>query len=492
MPQTPPPDFFEDSAGGPPGAPPGKEPPSASPQRPATPVSGPFADHVNINPTGFSPLQRTTAEPAIPSPAAPSSTRPPPTPNPRPAVATIPPAVDRANAESLDMAAAGLAEPMIPGPPWLGPRIRRRQIDLHWLFVAVLMLGSGLAFFGWRAAAQAGVAIGVALAFYILGSLLVRLIRRREPVDRPLYALNSALLLGACLPAGESLTLSVIAGGMLGVLIHLVGRSHRIRIHPVAAALLFAWVAPCLTTSHDLRSLELLVQHRPQPAVLRPERVVVGDLQDLAPTNHSQPWWVADDGPKHDALRRHEPATLLVRESRQVLRHDWFLGRMLASGELCRLEEVLLGSIPGRIGATSRALLMLLGLYLMFRRLSYWPMIASAIGAALAVLLILPIPGEPHLTPVAARLVQLPVLAIITFVAYMLLASPLLLLTLILAPSTAPTSHAGRVVYGIILGGVLMMTQWWPAPQAEFLALALAGVLSRPLDGLQRQGLGPG
>lgn len=472
MSQAPPPDSSGDSA---------------SPvSRPASPVSGAPAGEQGAPASNAA----STPRPDVPAPGASTlAARPVPAPVATPASPPAPAAIDRARAESLDMAAAGLAEPIIPGPPWLAPRITRRQIDAQWVFVAGAMLLAGTVFFGWRGAAQAGVAIGFALLTSFLIATIIRLTRRREPVDPPLYTLGAAMLLGACLPAGESLTLSIIAGGMLGVLVHLVGRSHRVRIHPVAGAILLAWILPIVSTSREARITELLVQPHTSRPVLRPERVVVGDLHDFGSEPLSHPWWVLEQEKRHDAQLRHEPAGLLVDESRKVLLNDWFLGRMLASGELCRLEEVLLGAVPGRIGATSRALLMMLGLFLMYRRLLYWPMIAAAIAGALAAMLALPIPGEPGLTLMGGKLVQLPILVVVTYIAYMLLGSPLLLLTLILAPSTAPTSHAGRVVYGALLGAVLMMTQWFSAAHAEFLALALVGVLSRPLDGLQKQGL---
>ena len=51
----------------------------------------------------------------------------------------------------------------------------------------------------------------------------------------------------------------------------------------------------------------------------------------------------------------------------------------------------MLGAAPGSFGATSRALLIALGLYLIYRRLSWWPMAAAALFGMLATLFLMPL-----------------------------------------------------------------------------------------------------
>jgi hypothetical protein len=69
----------------------------------------------------------------------------------------------------------------------------------------------------------------------------------------------------------------------------------------------------------------------------------------------------------------------------------------------------------------------------------------------------------------------------------MLLAPPLVLVVMILAPITAPIGGTGRLIYGALIGATAMAALWFIAePAAAFLSLVPASLLSPALDRLQR------
>lgn len=368
--------------------------------------------------------------------------------------------------------------------PWLAPVLHRAWVDLHWLLVALAMASAGLIFFGWRALLVLAVTAAAALGSSLLVRVVVQLLRPARQFDSPLHVLNLALLLGLALPMTLGLAIPALSGLLLGILAHLVGRGRRVRLHPVAMVLVLVWAMPALATwsAEPLRRSNFDPIH----AVLKPTRVVLGDLADVGRERPHEPWWIASPEADRDAIRRLPPAELVLRERRRMLEQETMLVQMLTSAELCRLEELLLGCVPGMIGGSSRGLLLFLGLYLMHKRLAWWPMALAALAAALATLAVMPM-GGPDGGIVLTRLLARPAPLAITYLAYMILASPLVMVVLILAPITAPISAAGRLVYGAIIGATAVAATWFvPLPPAAFLSLVLASLLSRPLDLLQR------
>lgn len=377
-------------------------------------------------------------------------------------------------------------EPPAPGPPWLGPILHRTQIDLNWLIVALVMAGAGMVFFGWRGMAGVCAVALVSLITYLLVTLVLDLLWPKHVSDSSLHALVLGLLLGVILPPSTDLTVGVLSGLLLGAVIPVVGRARRLRLHPVALALVFAWLLPAFFASHDLHSLEGAPRGSIE-AVLRPDRVFLGDLRKRTEMNMVEPWWSVADPTLPDAVHRFDPGVQMLKERKRMLQVDTLMVNMLQSGELCRLEEVILGSVPGSTGGSSRALIVLLGVYLMYRRMGTWQIPLIALLAAVAALLVMPLtaggPGGERLTIVAERLFSLPPRVAITYVSYFILASPLPLIMFILAPMAAPMSGTGRALYGLMIGSLTIAVLWaFASPQAAYISLVAASLLSRPLD----------
>jgi hypothetical protein len=369
-------------------------------------------------------------------------------------------------------------------PPWLGPNRTRRQIDALWLLVAGCLTAGGLFFFGWRGLCVVALTALAAVATWWLTRQVMRLVRPRVQIDSAMHLIVMAMLLGLALPVMRRPSIAVLAGMLLGIACHLVGRTHRLRVHPVALVMVVLWLLPAMLAPHGRgASAESIFQ--PINAVLQPGSVIVGDLNDASPQISRQTWSMAMRDPQYDAVNRAQPYELLIADQKKMLEPPSILVNMLGSGELARLEELLFGSVPGPIGGTSRALIIVLGLYLMYRRLSWWVTGAIAFIAALAALLVMPVHTADGWTIVIARLLALEPAVAVTYVSYILLASPLAFIALILAPLTAPTSNLGRIVYGTIIGAGLIIAQWTlQSPHATYLGLLVASILSRPLDWL--------
>ncbi|MCE9590663.1 MAG: RnfABCDGE type electron transport complex subunit D [Planctomycetes bacterium] len=366
------------------------------------------------------------------------------------------------------------------------PRTRRR-VDVEWLCVALVMLLSGLVFFGWRGVSQAVTTGLLALAGHLLLGVVVQTLKLRENHDPPLHAFVLGLLLGLTLPVVRQPWMPVLTGLLLAVSMHLVGRARMFRVSPVVLVLMLTWMLGVTTTGvADPQSR--LSPFGPLDAVLRPDRVIVGDVRKAPEEYGRRPWKETRSVPEQpsDAIRRLEPARLILTEKQRLLSDPNQLVNMLISGELITIEDILRGATPGTVGASSRVLVIVLGLGLMYRRLAHKRVALWALGSATLTLWMMPVVvAEGQHSIVIARLVQMPLSVGVTFTGYMLLASPFLVTTLILAPMTAPISGAGRAIYGCLIGAVGVAAMWaFNIPQAMFLGLFVAGLLSKALDEL--------
>ena len=363
----------------------------------------------------------------------------------------------------------------------------RRRIDMQWLVIGLIMLVGGMVFFGWRGLINVGLTVASCHLTYFAIARLRQRGRAEHGQHSQAYGLWMGLLMGVSTPLSLNLVVPIISGLLLGLAMHIMGRAHRLRIHPIAPVILLVWILPSLIYLADAPTMRQSLT-QPVQTVLRPGRVFIGDAADAGPTTN---WvdtlpWLDVTGPT-DSLRRKHQQTLLIREQRRILDDPNLLINMLRSGELVPLEELLFGAVPGPIGATSPLLLILLGLYLMYNRLASWRSAVAALAGALATYLLMPIAHDGDTTTVFARLLSMQPAAAITLVSYVLLASPWCLIVLILAPGVDPLSRKGRFVYGLIIGAIVMLCQWYTAtPETAFSSLVVAGLISRPLDALAR------
>jgi Na+-translocating ferredoxin:NAD+ oxidoreductase RnfD subunit len=357
------------------------------------------------------------------------------------------------------------------GPPWIGPLVNRRGYERWWLAVSAIMLVAATIFFGFRGLFLVCLTASVAMASFGLSRLVLRMVRGAWPPASMTSALHMGLMTGLTMPVMSQPWLSVAAGILVGVAVHVVGPIHRIRVHPVALVQLVLLLVVPLTGRLGV------------DAVLAPSRVVVGDVVNNVRTAGATVWINTAIPPGIDAIRRPAPDQILLEEQQRVLHHATRLLMLIKGGDLPRLADVLLGAAPGPVGATSAGLLIVLGLGLMHLRLGSWRMSAAAIMTVVLLMPLLPVDRPEGLTIGSLALAEMGWRLMVTYLSYQVLATPLLLFALILAPATMPRSKSGRVIYGVILGLWFATMRWFvPHEDIAYTALIVAGLLSPVLD----------
>ncbi len=386
-----------------------------------------------------------------------------------------------------------------------------------------MLTASALAFFGWRALLGVVVTGVAATLVYAVLAWGLRNVRSQRRVDSIRHTLAMGLLLGLALPVLTDLRLAAVVGAALGVVAHWVGRTHWLRAHPVAvvmvvlllAGVVFGEAWPWRVQSGLLGA---------QGQILRPNRMVLGDVKeagradaaadratdagtDATPENvaTTEPtatapatssaftyWWQlpAERG-QADALRRPTPAWQYCASSSRLSARRGTFREALRRGELRPLVEVVPGMVPGAVGGVSVILLVLAGLALMHQRLARLSVVILALLGAVAALLVLPVHGQGGWTWALTPLAEMRAPLAVTFLGYGLLALPLPMIVLVLAPDGQPFSALGRSIYGLLLGFGAVAAVWWlHRPEAAYLALLGVGLLARPLDRLRRERFG--
>lgn len=391
-------------------------------------------------------------------------------------------------------------QPPHAGPPWIGTAYSRAGIDAKWIGIACVMLVSASAFFGWRSLVWVLMTVVTAAATSFIMSLVMTRFRPAWRADPMSHVIAQAMLVALCLPPSREASPASMAGLLLGCVMPFVGRTRLVRASPVALVIVSLWLMPAV------RSLSWQQASRPYfkpiEAVLVPWRVFVGDIHDVADRAPDGPWYrwasarpqgtgapgVADE--PHDAAPRRSPSSLFLSDRLRILAAESMLGNMMTSGELASPEEIALGCVPGPIGATSRALLVLIGAYLLFHRLASWRMITGAIITGLATLMLMPVGAFAWRETVAAALWDHDRAFSLAYVAYLLFSSPLPLILLVLAPMSEPMTPRGRLVYGAVLGSSSVAAMWLSGmPPAAFVGLVIAGAVSRLLDRFKSRSL---
>ncbi|MEX0655695.1 MAG: RnfABCDGE type electron transport complex subunit D [Phycisphaeraceae bacterium] len=362
-------------------------------------------------------------------------------------------------------------------PPWLPPVHDRRLIDRQWLLVALLLLAWGLLFFGYRAAVSVALTMVVTVAVHALAGWGRRSLGLGRPREARGFVVVLGLLGGLALPVtGGGVGAwgwPVVAGVVVGLSAVWVGRSHAVRLHPVAvlgAVMLLAGVVTARGAT-------------PVEAVLWPAHTLAGDVADVGdPVRGPHPWvrWEADAS---DAAARPWLERLVLAEQRQWLASPERMRRQSGEGVLPAMEDVLLGAVPGGVGTTGVALLVGLGLYLVYRRLSSGVMLTAALLGAVGMLLVMPVRTEAGWTVVAGALAEPGPAMGLMWVTYALLGTSLVWMVCVLAPMGMPMGWRGRAVYGAIVGAGGVAALWGIGePWAGYAGLVAAGLVARPLD----------
>lgn len=352
-------------------------------------------------------------------------------------------------------------------------------------------LAAGLLFFGWRAAMVTALAIGGCVA---IEHFYYRVTRVPAMVGRS-HAYLTGLLLALTLPAFVPWYIPLIAAafaiivgkGIFGGVGHflwqpaLVGR--------LAVAVMFP---AALTTPFPAYP-----GHWP---VLAQNRVLVGDLTHARAVENYRHWRGRPAPPGADALLLPHPARTLdgltaVPPQFSALIHvpaDVPRARPAVLMRLPRINDLLYGARPGEIGETCVLVILVAGLYLIYRHYVSWTLPASFLLAAAAVAAVAPI----HLPGRHAAVVRvwLPLLKEgldvgFIYVTYQILSGGVMLAAFFLATemTSRPVTRGGQALFGVGCGAAAMMLKLYvDTPIPAYLAVLAMNTLTPTIDAIWR------
>lgn len=352
------------------------------------------------------------------------------------------------------------SRPIFPAltAPYLRAPEGVRTIFIVTLLAACGPLLGGLAMYGWRAGVVAAIAIFSCAAIervyyrvthvpallgrshaYLTGMLLALTLPPMAPWYVPVVAAAFAIILGKAVFGGVGHFLWQPA---------LLGR--------LAVAVLFASTLAPETWP-----------------VLSRDHVLWGDIQTAVKDTHVHLWSAEPAPAGADGLLSPHPAAVLAGLTRGTARYSALAtlpdpnavpgAAPTILSKLPPIENMLLGARGGGIGEGGAPLILLAGLYLIYRNYVKWQLPAAMLLAAAVVAAVAPV---SFAVPGGMRTVWLPIAAEeadvgCIYVCYQLLAGGLMLAAFFLATemTSRPVTTGGQVIFGLGCGALGMGMQ---------------------------------
>ncbi len=344
---------------------------------------------------------------------------------------------------------------------------------------ALAPLGAGLLFFGYRAAILALLSVVGCVG---IEGLYFRITRAPALADRR-HAVLTGVLLALTLPPHAAWYVPLV-GAAFAILIGKAifgGVGH------------FLW-QPALVGRLAIAGLFALPVLNPaQPSdwpLLAPPRIFTGDVTDCRPTTLYQGWDQTPLPAGGEGFLLPRPVQTL----RGLTHGDWpVYGSVLeVFGDLPPIRDLLLGATPGGLGETSALIILLAGLYLVYRHYVPAVLVMAMVTAAAFTVAIAPI---QLLGPTGTvRLEWLPITLEplehgFAYVSYHLCSGELLLAAFFLAPemTSRPVTPRGQLVFGLGCGVLAMLLRLYgPFPLSGYLAVLVMNTFTPVLERLTR------
>ena len=345
-----------------------------------------------------------------------------------------------------------------PLPATAAPFIRApegaRTVFLVTLAAACGPLAAGVVLFGWRAAFISALSISscvvIERAYYF--------VRRTPALLGRSHAFLTGVLLALTLPPFVDWYVPVVAAAFAIIVGKAVfgGVGH------------FLW-QPALVGRLAVAVMFSGTINPPQWPVLAREKLLLGDVRRSAPVSDFKAWRGQRAPQGADAFRMPTPSGRLAGlgadepafSAIAYIRTDIPRSRPAALRDMPSMVDMLTGARPGGIGETCAVVILVAGLYLMYRNYVKWHLPMAMLGAAACVAAVAPVrlAGAND----AIEVVWMPLLAEgldvgFTYVNYQLLSGELLLAAFFLATETTtrPVAAKGQVVFGIGCGAIAM------------------------------------
>ena len=380
--------------------------------------------------------------------------------------------------------------------PFLRAPEGARTVFLVTMLAAAAPLLGGLVLFGWRAGIVVALSAG-SCAF--VERLYYRVTRAPSLLGRS-HGVLTGLLLGLTLPAFVPWYVPVVAGAFAVLVGKAVfgGVGHFVWQPALVGRLAVTVLLPAQLT---VASAKFAAAPAPQPFLAR-GHLLVGDVTSAAraPDGLS---WRTETAPEGAAAFLVVPPAAMLRglTDRSAPRYGALVyvpedlpnPRPAGLLRLPPLANLLHGARPGGIGETSVVLVIVAGLYLVYRNFVKWQLPFAFVAAAAAAAAVAPIylvgPNDVTVTR------WLPIHAVeglgvgVTYVSYQLLATELLLAAFFLATemTSRPVGGGSQVVFAAGCGIVGMLLHLYTqVPTPFFMGVLAMNTFTPTLDRLWR------
>lgn len=359
--------------------------------------------------------------------------------------------------------------------PFLRAPETSRGIFTVMMAAAMAPLLAGVVFFGYRAALVASLSIG---ACALLERAYYRITRTPALMGRS-HALLTGTLLALTLPPFAPWYVPLVAAAFAIILGKAIfgGTGH------------FLW-QPALVGRLAVAAMFGMSLNPATWPVLSMASIITGDVtsQTCQPPASYRGWDATGAPAKHEGFLLPLPTRQL--HSLSNAEDPKYASISAAILDLPPLKDLICGARPGAIGETSVVVLLMAGLYLIYRNYVKWVLPVSFVLSAAAVVAVAPVfltGGDTLWFPICAQGWDVGV----TYVAYHLLGGELLLAAFFLAPemTSRPVTSSGQVLFGIGCGLVGMLIRLYMPlmllPLACFVAVLVMNTFT-PL--LERRG----
>lgn len=370
--------------------------------------------------------------------------------------------------------------------PFLRAPEKARTVYLVTLAAACAPLLAGVVMFGWRVLIVAALAIATC---GIVEKLYFRITHAPALLGRS-HAFLTGVLLTLTLPPHVPWYVPVV-GGTFAILVGKAifgGVGH------------FLW-QPALVGRLAVAVLFATTLNPPTWPLLSQENIVTGDIENTRRIEQYDGWQEQQPPPEADGFRLRHPAEI----TRQITLADepQFTGLAYTRTEIPRAKPALLrklppisdflyGARPGGIGETSALVIVVAGLYLIYRNYVKWQLPFLIIVSAWIVAAIAPVQlAGPNDT---VEWVWWPLFhegadVGFTYANYQVLGGQLVLAAFLLATemTTRPVTTGGQALFGVCVGvGAMVLQLYTATPIPAYLAVLAMNTFSPLIDGLWR------
>ena len=345
---------------------------------------------------------------------------------------------------------------------------------------------AGMALFGWRAAVVAALCVVSCVA---IERLFFRVSRTPAMLGRS-HAWLTGLLLALTLPAGVPWFVPVVASAFAIILGKAIfgGVGHFLWQPALVGRLAATVMFPALLAGAS-------------GGLLASDQLFRGDVREVAPVESYGQWRQAEAPAGAQGFRLPAPSQALRRLYDERTPHysaiafvpaqvDRAAGPLLA--DLPPINDMLYGARPGGIGETSAILIIVSGLYLVYRNYIKIQLPLAFLLAAAAVAAVAPVTlagHEAHAVTVWYPLVAETLPVGLLLIAYHLTSGGMLLAAFLLATemTSRPVTTGGQVIFGLGCGAAAMLLRIYTAiPIPAYIAVLAMNTLTPTIDALWR------